>query len=166
MCTIHVCTSEANKRWLSNTLPPFLPTFHHRSVSLPPFKARPHLSLSAAGACLSSPKCCCYFLPVTPICQGHAKATAPAPCPQWSPLKCYLNMSASCWIVFFPLCLYVDSLLLHFLMLQMCLCPPFFEAFHVFFTSPGSVWSSTHKPGLTLHYALCYCYKRCVPPVL
>lgn len=54
---IHVSTSEA----IHQNDCPFLPTFHHSCVSLPPSMARPHLSLSAVRACLSSPNAASIF---------------------------------------------------------------------------------------------------------
>lgn len=82
----HVCTSEAihRDRWLSNTLSPCLPTFHHPPVSLPPLQGEATPVSFCCGSLSIQSKCCCYFLPVTPICQGPAKAIPPAPCPQWS----------------------------------------------------------------------------------
>lgn len=60
--------------------------FSHSTISVcvrrpAPLEGRATPVSVCCGSLSIQSKCCFYFLPVTPICQGHAKATPPLTLP-------------------------------------------------------------------------------------
>lgn len=89
VCLIHVCTSEAiHQQEMTIKYPVTISSHIPLLVCLPtPLQGEATPVSVCCGSLSVRSKCCFYFLPVTPICQGHAKAISQLPYPQWSPLN-------------------------------------------------------------------------------
>lgn len=131
---IHVTTSEA----IHQNDCPFLPTFHHSCVSLPPSMARPHLSLSAVGACLSSPNAASIFSPSRPSVRAMPRPYHQHPAPS----GLLFNVSWTCGPAFRLFFSSVPSLtvcgLLTHCFYRMNVCWPIFQSDHI---CTWQVWS-------------------------